>query len=127
MAYGGGEYTDITLPAAADFSTHQYKFIIADANGRGTIATTAVGPYIGILQNKPDAADKPARIRVHGISKLVAGAALNENDMICSTAVGGFGTATAASAIGTFCGAIALAAVGGSTDIADVLVTHFIV
>lgn len=133
MAYGGGDYLDITLPAAADLSTYQYKFVKVDANGRGTITANATDPILGILQNKPSVQDAPARIRIAGISKLVGGAALNEGDMLASTvqdatsgSANGMGTAAAAGQVGVFVGAICLAATGGSGDIADVLVTRFI-
>ena len=125
MAYGSSQDDDITLPAAADLSSHQYKFITPDANGRGTITTTAVIANIGILQNKPDAVNKPARIRHAGISKLLMGAAVDEGGLIGSN-LQGFGTAVAAGQVGVFIGAIALAAVGGSGDIGDVLLTRFI-
>lgn len=133
MAYGGGDYIDISLPAAADLSNYQYRFMTVDANGRGTVCSAATTPVVGILQNKPSAQDSPARIRVSGISKMAAGAALNEADMLASTPIdatsgsaNGFGTAAAAGQVGVFVGAICLAACGASTDITDVLVTRFI-
>lgn len=126
MAYGGGQYTDITLPASADLSSHQYKFITVDANGRGTICTAATNPIIGILQNKPSAQDEPARIRVQGISKIYGGAALNEGDMVASN-LQGFGTAAAAGQVAVQVGGICLAATGGSGEYADVLVTRFVI
>ena len=125
MAYGSSSEDDITLPAAADLSAMQYRYITVDANGRGTNCTTAVLPIVGILQNKPSAQDQEARIRHIGISKLVSGAALNEGDMVCSN-LQGFGTAAAAGQVGVFIGAICLAATGASADIADVLITRYI-
>lgn len=133
MAYGGGDYIDITLPAGADLSAYQYHFAAVDASGYGTITSAATTPNLGILQNKPSAAGQAARIRVAGISKLVAGAALNEGDMLASTPVDatsgsahGFGTAAAAGQVGVFVGAICLASCGASADITDVLVTRFV-
>lgn len=123
MAYGGADVNDFSVPAAADLSASQYTFMAFDANGRGTISTDATSPIIGVLQNKPNAQDVPARIRPAGnLSKFKFGGVVNENGMICSTS-DGMGTAT--TAIGTFVGAIAAAAVGGSLDIGDVLVTCF--
>lgn len=123
MAYGGSDINDFSLPAAGDLSSNQYCFMAVDANGRGTISSDATSPILGILQNKPNAQDVPARIRPPGnISKFKFGGAVNENGMICSTS-DGMGTAT--TAIGTFVGAIALAAVGGSLDIGDVMVAQF--
>ncbi len=133
MAYGGGDGIDITLPAAADLSVYQYRFMTVDANGRGTPCSAATTRIIGILQNKPAAADVGARIRVAGISKMLAGAALNEGDCLTSTPVNatdgtsalGFGTAAAATSIGAFVGAITLVSCGASADITDVLLTRY--
>ena len=124
MAYGGGagDCIDITLPAAADLSSYQYKFMTVDANGRGTPATANTAVIAGILQNKPAAADTGARIRVAGISKLVFGAAANEAAFMTANGEG-FGTPTAVA--GCFTGAVVIAAVGGSADIGDVFVRGF--
>lgn len=134
MAYGGGDHPSITLPAAADLSKYQYRFCMVDANGRGTICAGPTSPNIGILQNKPSSQDEPARIQTGGRSKLAGGAALNEGDWLTSTTLdatsgsaNGFGTAAAATSVGVVVGAICLAATGGSTDIADVLITRFVI
>jgi len=119
MAYEG-EGIDITLPAAADFSSHQYRFMTVDANGRGTICSAYTVVPIGILQNKPDAADKPARVRIAGISKLQMGAAVDEGNRLASNAEG-YGTVTTLDTANY--GAIALHAVGASADIQDVLIS----
>ena len=122
MPYGGGDYVDITLPAAADLSGHQYKFVIVDANGRGTVLTACTTVPLGILQNKPGTADVGARIRVSGVSKLRFGAATNEGAELASGPEG-FGTATTTSGDGV--GAICLHSVGGSADINDVLIARY--
>lgn len=67
---------DITLEAAADLSTHQFKFVIGVAGiAGGQLARTNVsganGRTIGVLQNKPSAAGLGAVVRVSGTSKLV--------------------------------------------------------
>lgn len=123
MAYGAADINDFSIPAAGDLSASQYCFIAADANGRGTLSSDATSPIIGVMQNKPNAQDVPCRVRPPGnISRFKFGGAVNENGMICSTS-DGMGTAT--TAIGTFVGGIALAAVGGSLDIGDILVACF--
>lgn len=118
MPYGGSGL-DISVPAAADLSSHQFKLMVIDANGRGTIGTGYTSVVIGVLQNKPDAADAPARIRVGGESKYKAGAAANEGAYIASNAEG-FGTPTT---LDTACYVgIVLHAPGGSADVQDILV-----
>ena len=120
MPYEAATFNDFTLPAAGDLSSHQYKFMVVDANGRGTVATSCTSVIIGILQNKPSATDSPARIRPAGnISKLKFGAAANEGAYLTSNEEG-FGTATTQDM--AHVGAIALHAPGGSGDIQDVLV-----
>lgn len=61
---------DVSLPAAGDLSTKQFLAMTIDTNGRVTTAT-ANAKVIGILQNKPDAIDTTARVRVQGISKAI--------------------------------------------------------
>lgn len=63
-------HVDLTFPAAADLSTKQYLFVKLDGNGKAAICAAATDKPIGILQNKPDAANKSATVRVLGISKV---------------------------------------------------------
>lgn len=67
---------DITFDSAADLSTHQFKFVIgAAAAGTSQLARVNVaganGRTIGVLQNKPNAANLGAVVRVSGMTKLV--------------------------------------------------------
>lgn len=120
MPYNGSGI-DESFPAAADLSSYQYHFVYIDANGRAAVATGCTVLPIGILQNKPSAADAVARVRIAGISKLEFGAAADESATIASNAQG-FGTATTTDT--DFYGAIALHAPGGSGDYQDVLIVH---
>lgn len=66
---------DLTFDAAADLSTHQFKFLIGAAAAAGsTLARVnlsgANGRTIGVLQNKPNAANLGAVTRVSGTTKL---------------------------------------------------------
>jgi hypothetical protein len=121
MPYGG-QGIDITLPAAADLSSYQYRFMVVDANGRGTLSTSCLAVPLGILQNKPGTADAAARIRISGVSKLVFGAATNEAALLAS---GPEGCGTATTTAGDGVGAVCLHAVGGSADIQDVVLNQF--
>lgn len=121
MPYAGGDGIDITIPAAADLSSYQYRFVKVDANGRGTITTAVTDVLLGILQNKPSAADVPARVRVGGISKIALNQSADESSLLTSNTQGfGLPQGTASN----FCGAILLHATGGSGDIQDALVVH---
>ena len=64
---------DITLKAAADLSTYQYKAVKLDANGNAVAAVSGDGLFL--LQNTPPN-NGAASVRVHGISFAVAGAAV---------------------------------------------------
>lgn len=120
MPYDSGNVIDITMPAAADLSDYQYRILAIDANGRATIAVDPQAvSIIGVLQNKPSAADAAARIRVLGESKMVFGAAADEGAYITANPQG-FGTATTTDHDQTV-GRV-LHAPGGSGNIQDILV-----
>ena len=60
---------DITMLAAGDLSTYQYRFVKMSADN--TVDVCGNGEKaIGILQNKPNAAGKAARVRVFGVSRV---------------------------------------------------------
>jgi len=107
----------ITLEAAADLSTHQYKAIKVDANGRAALCG-ADERAIGVLQNKPDALGKAAEIMVDGRSKIVGSAALAPGTVVSSDANG---KAKAPAALSNTLGVI-LENPGADTQIGSMLV-----
>lgn len=121
---------DATFDAAADLSTHQNKFVIG-APQAGTSqqarvnVSTANARMIGILQNKPNAANLGAVVRLYGRSKLVVDAS--------AIVVGsplkadGTGQGTLASAANDNVGAIALEANGGVACIIDALIMNYVI
>src|SRR3989304_5881431 len=82
----------ITLPASADLSASQFCAVKVDSNGQVALAQgNAAIPdqIIGILQNKPAAAGRPAVIQTNGVSKAKAGGALATIGVkVSSTAAG---------------------------------------
>lgn len=120
MAYEG-EGIDLSLPAGGDLSSYQYRIIAIDANGRGTIQTTVGGTAVGVLQNKPSAADVPARVRIAGVTKIKVNAAVNDGVLLTNN-VQGFGVA--AGTAGHFCSVITLHSAGGSADVITGIVVH---
>lgn len=79
--------TDITLEAGADLSAKQYFFVTLASDGQ--IDPTGDGANAdGVLQNDPDAAGKPATVRICGVSKVVAGAAITKGDAVASGSAG---------------------------------------
>jgi len=66
-------YTTITLPAGADLSAAQFKFVKLSA---GTVVLGAAGnDCIGVLLNKP-ASGEAAEVQIAGITKVQADVAL---------------------------------------------------
>jgi hypothetical protein len=60
---------DVTLLAAGDLSTYQYRFVKLSADNTVTVCGNGE-QAIGILQNKPSAAGQAARVRVFGVSRF---------------------------------------------------------
>ena len=86
------EIIAVSLPADAALGT---AMLIVAVNGDGQIAYGAgsVDAVIGVLQNKTAAADEPARVAIAGVSRCIAGAAVNAGELIKSNAQG-FGLPT---------------------------------
>jgi len=62
---------DISLLAAGDLSSYQYRFVKLSADN--TVDVCGNGEQaIGVLQNKPTAAGQAARVRVFGVSRVAA-------------------------------------------------------
>jgi len=78
----------ITLEAAADLSTHQFKFVKLDNTGKMVAMAADTDIPIGILQDKPNAAGKVGTVMVDGISKLSSNAALTAGNLVGSSADG---------------------------------------
>ncbi len=111
----------ITLPAAADLSTYQYRSVSIDANGRVNILATVGGTAIGILESKPTAIDVPCVVRIGGQGRMKVNQAVNDGVLLTNN-IQGFGVP--AGTAGAFCIAQTLRSTGGSADIVDVVVMH---
>jgi len=80
----------ISLPANADLSTKQYFFVkVTNSSGTGRAAVAGDGEHaIGVLQNKPDAANEVATIAISGVSKVSAGGTITAGQPVASDAAG---------------------------------------
>lgn len=129
--------TDITLLAGADLSSSQFRAVTVNSSGR-VVAATAGQHAIGVLQNNPTSG-QAATIRVGGVSKFAAGAAItlqNGGRLVASDATGRAVAATAATVNTSDAGAaadavagsnvlgIALEAAGAAGVVIAVLLTH---
>lgn len=112
---------DISYKAAADLSSYQYHFVYISAANTVNVAG-ANAKTCGILQNKPDAANKAALVRIMGTSKLIAGEAIAAGKYITSKSDGHGEVADAAN---EHVGAYALEAAAAAGDEIEVLLTCF--
>jgi hypothetical protein len=90
----------ITLPAAADLRTHQYKFV--EVNGDGRVALVADdGHADGVLLNDPNTGEA-AIVAISGVAKVKCGAAVTRGGNVSSGANGAAkNTDTNAAILGT--------------------------
>lgn len=80
--------TSISLKAAADLSTKQGYFVEVSAANTVNVCNAITGVAVGVLRNKPDAADKAAEVAILGTTKVIAGAAISVGAKVAPTAAG---------------------------------------
>jgi hypothetical protein len=85
-----GPYNDQSFEAAADLSAeaNQFKFVKLDAAGKVVAIAAITDMPIGVLQNRP-ALGEMATVRVVGVTKLQADAALATPGAIIGTSADG--------------------------------------
>ena len=78
-----------SLPANADLSASQFRFVALNSSGNVILNVTAGGDCIGVLQDKPSAAGQTAevamltpgsRVKVVSAANLAPGAKVQSND-----------------------------------------------
>jgi hypothetical protein len=80
---------DISLLVTADLSAYQYHFVMLSADNTVTVCTHATNDNpIGVLQNKPTASGQVARVRVMGVSRVMAGGVIAYGNKIGNDADG---------------------------------------
>ncbi|MEE4113485.1 MAG: capsid cement protein [Desulfobacteraceae bacterium] len=130
MAYEVGGGIDISLLAAEDLSSYQYRFITIASDTTVQLANGATEYPIGILQNAPESGEV-AVVRVVGISKLIANAAITVGTRVKMEYVSTSdnGKADAADTNKDTVRGVALTASGAEDDIITVLLTdeHLVV
>lgn len=79
----------ISRPASGDLSSNRYRLLEVDSAGRVVVGVDAATPFLGVLMNKPAAADQVAEVAVVGATvKVEAGATIAEGDLITAVAGG---------------------------------------
>jgi hypothetical protein len=77
---------DLSFKAATDLSSYQYCFVQLSADN--TVTVWSSGPALGVLQNKPSIAGQAARVRVLGVSRIIASEAEAFGSLIAPTTGG---------------------------------------
>lgn len=105
-----------SFKAAADLSAGQYRFVELTAAQTVNVCGAITDIAIGVLQNDPDAAGKPAVVALSGTTKVVAGAAIAAGARVAPTAAGKAQTAASTQ----YPRAIALDAAAADGDVIEV-------
>ena len=70
---------DVTLPASADMSGNQFRVVSLTTAGRVQLMTSFLDVPVGVLQDKTTGAGQACKVRVSGITKVVAGGSSGRN------------------------------------------------
>lgn len=76
----------ISVEAGVDLSTHRFKAVVLDANGKAVLPAAGV-KMLGILQNDP-IAGAAASVMVHGLSRVVLSGAITPMAELATAADG---------------------------------------
>lgn len=126
---------DVLFPAGADLSTTgQFLFVKLNGSSAIVLADTAGEAALGVLQNAP-ASGAIARVRVLGVSKIIAGATLADGAVVATavttarakaavagTVAGGAGDPTNDPCVGSYAMGRLLA--DGSSGVATTMLVH---
>lgn len=64
---------DVTFPASGDLSGSQYRMASLTTAGQVQVMTSFLDVPVGVIQDKSTAAGLSCKVRVEGISKVIAG------------------------------------------------------
>jgi hypothetical protein len=115
----GGQ--DITVTAGADLTGKRYHAVKMQTNGTVVLAGVDGEQCVGVVQNAPTGAGKTGRLRINGVSKVVAGAAVEEGAELSANTSGRFVTASA----GQYVHAVALEPADADGDIVRAMVVNY--
>lgn len=116
---------DHTFKAGADLSLLQFRIVKLGTLAREVVVATALTDKIlGVLQDKPAVVGRAATVRLIGISKVVAGAAVA---LHASVGADGSGRAITAGTAGNIAIGYALEAAGAAGDIITVLMMRHVI
>lgn len=81
MAFENPKLPMTGVLAGEDLSTHQFKVMVLDGNGKVVRQTTAGADWDGVLQDKP-LQDQAATVATAGETKVEAGATVAPGDLV---------------------------------------------
>lgn len=119
------EGIDITMLAAEDLSSYQYHFITQASDTTVQLMNAAGDAPLGVLQNAP-ASGQPAVVRISGVSKLKANAAIAVGTQVKAEFVGvtDCGKADAADTEGDIARGLVIQASGAEDDLCAALLIY---
>lgn len=109
--------SDVTFEAAADLSSKQFYFVKLTAANTINVCAAATDIPCGILQNKPSAAGRPAVVRMLGLSKVSADAAISAGALVGTSADGQADAKTAGTDTTNYVAGVALEAATAAGEI----------
>lgn len=119
MSFQNPQHHTLSLPAAADLTTKQFRVMTVNSSGQAAVAG-ATDLAVGLLQNKPGSG-QAATVAFGGISKAVAGGTVAAGARVTADANGAVIAATTA---GDAVVGVALAG-GAAGEIIPVLINPF--
>ena len=79
----------VSVPASADLSSNQFKFMLVDSSGELALVAAAGGDSDGVLLNAPAAQGRPGELGYLGRLKVIIGTGdLTAGDKVQSDATG---------------------------------------
>lgn len=109
----------ITVPAHVDLTDEQYKIVVVEAVGELEVAGAGALNAVGVLQNDPDIL-QAATVMVFGVSKVIAGAALDAGMLVTSDLEG----RAVEAGVGDGIVGVALTVAENADEIVSILLTH---
>lgn len=111
-----------TAKANADLSAKEWHFVRWSAAATVDQASlSSAEDFAGVLQNKPNAANRHASVAYLGVTKIVAGGSITVNDLITTN---GSGRAAAAGS-GDMVAGRALTGAGGDGDVINMVLNPY--
>jgi len=116
MAFQSSPVLDFSFKAAEDLSSYQYHFVKINTSGQARLLDSGDELPDGVLQNAPESGEE-ATVRILGISKVVANAALDEGTFIKAEYISASDCGKAADASST--ASLTMGRVVGASDAED--------